>query len=371
VAEYTYLLSDLRTNAVLATLPLTQVSYDKRLNGVGTFSGSLPLGDARVAELDPFGSTQPGRTALFVDRDGVLDWGGILWTRRYDSASSALELQAQDFWSYLSHRIVIPRGSEPIPGQVTYDATWDEVAIARDLVGRMQELSGGDIGLQLAGSTSSGVTTNGYAFADNDHKPYAEAIQTIAQAQAGFDFGSDAIYDSAGNPQKFLTFSYPRRGATVASTGLVFELPGQILNYRWPEDATAMANSILVYGTGYGGTMATGSAADTAMVAAGYPLLEVSPSDKDVGDDATLAIFAQAYLAAYRQPVVLPELDVDPGQDPVLGAYTVGDECRVRILDRRFPEGIDEYFRIVQIKVTPQETQHELVTLTMGLVFGG
>jgi hypothetical protein len=371
VAEYTYLLSDLRTNAVLATLPLTQVSYDKRLNGVGTFSGRLPLGDARVAELDPFGSTQPGRTALFVDRDGVLDWGGILWTRRYDSAASALELQAQDFWSYLSHRRIIPRGSEPIPGQVTYTADWDEVAIARDLVSRMQELDGGNIGLQLAGSVSSRVSDSVYEFPDKEVVPYAEAIQTIAQVDNGFDFGSDAIYDSGGTPQKFLTFSYPRRGATVASTGLVFELPGQILNYRWPEDATAMANSILAYGTGTGGSMAIGSAQDTAMVAAGYPLLEASLPNKTVPDDPTLTAYATAYLAAHRQPVVLPELDVDPGQDPVLGAYTVGDECRVRILDRRFPDGIDEYFRIVQIKVTPQETQHELVTLTMGLVFGG
>lgn len=92
MATYIYLATDLRSGAVLAELPLTNVSLVRQLNGAGTFKAQLPLGDPNVAKIDPIGSTQPNRTAVWVDRDGALMGAGIIWTRKFTSDGGALDL---------------------------------------------------------------------------------------------------------------------------------------------------------------------------------------------------------------------------------------------------------------------------------------
>src|ERR1700758_54694 len=155
---YTFLFCDLMTNAVLAEIPLSQVSFENRLNDAGTFSGVLTLGDPRIAALDPFGSTQPGRTAIYVDRGGKLVWGGVLWTRRFDSNSKALQLSGNEFWSYFKSRLILANLTF-IGGSGASSVGDDQLAIARYLINQAQATAGGNIGGFAARSVQDAVVT--------------------------------------------------------------------------------------------------------------------------------------------------------------------------------------------------------------------
>src|SRR4029077_6407292 len=184
-------------------------------------------------------------------------------------------------------------------------------------------------------------------------------------------------------------FSYPRRGASALTTGLVFDLPGNVMGYRWPEDASRSGNNIVWSGRGSGGGMLLSSTADPSQLDGGYPLLELAVASKGQLLQAELDAFVSSQLtalkapvdlpeplcppplSALKAPVALPELDVNPAFDPVLGSYTVGDECRLVFRDVRFPNGLDAYFRIAGIKVTPQKPATEMVTLQLTNPFTG
>jgi hypothetical protein len=104
-AEYRYFLVDLLTNQTISVIPFTDVSYERALSKAGAFSGSIPVIDATNA-YDLYESTMPGKSCVFVLRNGVCVWGGIIWSRQYSPANKKLTIDASEFVSYLYHRVV-------------------------------------------------------------------------------------------------------------------------------------------------------------------------------------------------------------------------------------------------------------------------
>jgi hypothetical protein len=100
---YRYYTADLLTNEILAEIPFRSVSYERAIKSAGGFSGSIPVIDA-TKSMDIYESTMPGNTALFVVRNGVCVWGGIIWTRSYDVVGRVLQVSASEFTSYFYHR---------------------------------------------------------------------------------------------------------------------------------------------------------------------------------------------------------------------------------------------------------------------------
>jgi hypothetical protein len=149
---YTYLFCDLVTDQVIAELPLQQVTYETMLSGIGTLRAFVPLNDETLP-LDPIGSTVGGRTALYVDRDGVIVWGGIMWTRQL--AAGGITIQAAEFLSYYQRRYVtktlstFPRNLHGHPG-IRGPGGQRLYADQKFLCGRCFQYAGrpgGDIGL--------------------------------------------------------------------------------------------------------------------------------------------------------------------------------------------------------------------------------
>ena len=103
--EYKYFLCDLLTNRLLVEAPFRSVSYSRTLNDAGTFTGDLPV-IAETENLDIYNNTLPGKTALYVVRNGVCVWGGIIWNRTYSLIDKVISISASEFTSYLSHRVV-------------------------------------------------------------------------------------------------------------------------------------------------------------------------------------------------------------------------------------------------------------------------
>jgi hypothetical protein len=48
----------------------------------------------------------PGATAIYIERGGILVWGGILWTVDTDNSERKLNLGGEGFWSYFKHRTI-------------------------------------------------------------------------------------------------------------------------------------------------------------------------------------------------------------------------------------------------------------------------
>lgn len=102
-AEYRYFTTNLLSNDVLAEIPFKSVSYERALNSAGTFSGTIPVLPSNTG-MDLYNSTMPGKTGLYIVRDGVCVWGGIIWSRSYNVVDRSLNVNASEFTSYLYHR---------------------------------------------------------------------------------------------------------------------------------------------------------------------------------------------------------------------------------------------------------------------------
>lgn len=101
--KYRYFVADLLSNAVIAEIPFTGVSYERSLNSAGSFSGSIAVLD-RTAALSLYDSTLPGRTSLYVVRNNECVWGGIIWSRSYSAIEKSMNVNASEFSSYFHHR---------------------------------------------------------------------------------------------------------------------------------------------------------------------------------------------------------------------------------------------------------------------------
>src|SRR5437764_7624547 len=121
MAVYTYRAYDLMTGRFLMDLPVTSGSFTDALNDPGSADLTVAM-SYRVMQLvggayvDPgyllngfnwdidalLQATVPTRTALYIDRDGDLVWGGIIWTRR--PARDGMQITASGFLSYFDKR---------------------------------------------------------------------------------------------------------------------------------------------------------------------------------------------------------------------------------------------------------------------------
>lgn len=102
---YRYITADFLTGNILAELPATNVTYQRGLKTAGSFSGTVPImPGVNLTEL--YNNTIPGKTALYVLRDNVCVWGGLLWSREYDLIGRTLQISGSEFPSYFTKRLI-------------------------------------------------------------------------------------------------------------------------------------------------------------------------------------------------------------------------------------------------------------------------
>lgn len=101
--EYRYYVTDLLSNQVISEVPFRGVSYGRANVRAGEFSGTIPVIEA-TKSLNLYEATMPGRTGLYVMRNNVCVWGGIIWKRSYEASSRELSVSASEFISYFYHR---------------------------------------------------------------------------------------------------------------------------------------------------------------------------------------------------------------------------------------------------------------------------
>lgn len=356
---YRYFFANLLTNEIIAELPLTGVSFTQQLNQAGTLQGHLLLSGVATPEFNVSASTIPAKTAIYVDRDGILVWGGVIWNRTYYSAQQTLTITAREFESYFERR--------RITQTIDFDQV-DQLEIARTLIDDAQLVPYGDIGV-ITGSETSGVLVD-RVYYDYELKGVYPAIQDLSRAENGFDFNIQVSYDPiTEEPIKTLVLGYPRTGTVYSPTdpnAFVFIFPaGNIVEYEYPEDGSIAANSIYALGAGSNEGKEISNAVDATKYADGWALLEDQANYSDVIDTDLLDELALGQVNAVSYPPTTVKIVVPAYVSPEFGDYGIGDDARLIITDERFPTTLDAVYRIVALNVQPGEDGPERVTITL------
>ncbi|HEX5566747.1 MAG TPA: hypothetical protein VFY14_07445, partial [Streptomyces sp.] len=125
-------------------LPLTGVEFTRELNGPGSLTGTLA---PRFAAAHP-GVLTPGQTLLYVEADGLLRWGGIVWQAEPEADQYRIEAAG---WSSYLHRRHDLHGNLNGRGPYVYA---DPCQIIRDIWAYAQEQPDGDLGVAVDGTVS-------------------------------------------------------------------------------------------------------------------------------------------------------------------------------------------------------------------------
>lgn len=339
-------------------LPVDAFSWDVILNapGAATFmvplehSTSIPFLTGQLeASAHPDPDIGPARTALFVERNGDLVWGGVLWARRYDFAAGTVELNAEGWWSYIRRR------------HIRVDRTyvgWDQADLARDLVhlSNTSYSDGAYIGITVdTAGPDTGVTRDRtyYGF---ERKNIAEAVEQLAAVEDGFDWAVTTTWGPGGAPLVRFGITYPAGGRM---TDVVLELGTNVATLDVEEDATSMANVIDALGSGEGvdRLIWPHSEGDSR---GDYPRLEAAPVWADVVYITTLAGHAADELARRRRPLLSCRATLHSGADPGIGSFEVGDTVRVKA-----GRWVDADFRVVGLEAQVDENGDEEVSLDL------
>jgi hypothetical protein len=169
VTEYRYWFCDALTGQILDELPLDCQSYSQQINGVGTLTGTLALGDI-PAGIDWEGATQRKRTLLVVQRNDQYVWAGRIIKRRPTDGSTKVEVTAETLEGYLARRLILD--------DLTYTAT-DVFTIVRGILIYLQGVPGGDMQLETGSNLAGQVATVTY-LGDSTTRA-SEAIQRLAE----------------------------------------------------------------------------------------------------------------------------------------------------------------------------------------------
>ena len=389
---------DLVTAQPIDTLPYMGVSFGAPLNQPGSFSGSLPLAGLAVASLQQASATdappifsyqratQVSNTALFVDFNGELIWGGIIWTSSYDSADpqKMLKVGAMEFGSYFQQRLQAE----------DYSTTWTAPNPAADPMLIAQRILDdaiaagtifGGITLTLHPSGGEGGPTISPSYPGTSLQTIDSIVSILSQMgySVGFDYSFDVAYlPGTRTPGITLNIWYPRQGRSAADSQLL--LLSTDCTFTYPVDGTQQATSITETGSGADGL----EPATASTTLPDYPLLQRTFSRAQINDEGTLSNVTLGDLGLYCFPPVSPTFTVpvwmpDPvtGQVPPeaplqFGTFDRGDNFVFRVdpvagggmnVDPRFPEGCEFEWRINSWQCNVADKGLSTIVLTAGI----
>lgn len=346
MANYRVLYASLKTGTLHGELPVSNFEFDSVLNRPGACRGRVVL--EQVAAITD-ATFEPARTSLYVERDGTLLWGGILWTVQIDPVTSTLTFGAEGFHSYFTRRI--------LNTTKTYSSV-DQHDIARDLIDWAQSVSDGSIGVTTTDTNLSGVTRDRTYYGVEFHN-IGSLIENLAAVQNGFDFRYDTFYTSSGNIETAFRTIYP---ATGRATSHVFELGVNIDMLSLQVDGSVVANRVISFGKGQNNYQPQATVADASSLAS-TPLLDKVLSLRDVIEQDTVQARADWLLARSIEPTRRLQVEVHPNSVPSLGSYIVGDLVRIRG-DLTWTT-IDSQWRITSIAVSVDDKGNEIVRLSL------
>lgn len=349
---YRYFTVDALTNTIVAPeLPFGDVSYGPDLNGPGSFAGTLT---PRMVSEDP-GMLDPGNRCLFVERDGKIMWGGLVWTTTPQGASYAVE--AAGWSSYGQHRHDI---TGRLNGRGPYVYA-DPCQVIRDIWAYMQEQPDGDLGVVVDATTSkakAGTPASPLAFNWWDTPVLGEQVDNLCSGDDHPDYTDTSEWGSDGMPTRRVRLGYPRLGRR--RTDLSF-MTGQNIVASPPIAYSADDYAQVVIATGAGDGRAKARSIDA--VRNGRLRLEHVLDLSDITSTATLASRAREERIWRQQMGTVESLTIRDHPAAPIGSFDVGDDIRVTIHDQW--TDFDAWMRITGWQVRPGTGGDEQVDLSL------
>lgn len=393
---YRYFVTDLMTGEVVAEIPFTGVTYSRKVKKAGEFSGTASV---YGTDADLYAATRPGRSAIYVTRNEVAVWGGIIWSRSYSAVEKTIRVGAASFESYLHHRVMWESTS--------YANTSDQYSVVRSLLSNLavdfeqsdatadtrRRKNSSDLQIEvvpgLAGKTQDTQTISKGAF-----RTVGEFLEDYSDNLGGFEYRIDVEWVPATQRfRKLLVLAdtppsqKPMTDTTPAPmpglTDLVFEHPGSIINVSIEESAEDAATRYWVSGALPENlpedARYTGVWVNDAALNNGYPILDEVESGRhsEVSIAATLNSYAQRYGRQTAPPVATIDITVNGMMDPRLGTYNPGDYCRIMFHDDPYLQSFLAYMgtgtqgirkRIMGYSVTVPDVAEVPDTVTLSLL---
>lgn len=309
------------TGAWLATaLPVTDLSYGPELSGPGELSGTL---EPRLIASQP-GLVDPGTTFIYVESDGQIQWGGLIWDVRAKGSSYTIE--AASWSSYLQKRFDLD-GQHGGRGPYTYA---DRCQIIRNIWAYAQNVPDGDIGVTVDATTStSTVGTPADVWYSNawDLKSLGDQVDELVSDQATPEYTCTTTWNSnKSGVVKRIQLGWPRLGARRTD----IEFTSGVNIVEDPEESLSGDDyAQVVIGTGAG----DGSAKlrQISAVRNGRLRLEASAAFPEVNGNDVLKKRVE-WERAWRQSLgAVEKVTVRDTPAAPFGSWQVGDDVYVRI----------------------------------------
>ncbi len=378
--HYRYVAADLLTDDFIATLDLADVSYDRRIGEPGSFSATIPIPSATVADKvatiiprypDDL-STGPGRVVIHIYRNGIV-WGSyLIWSAGIgidDRGRLSARISGATLESYLDH--------VAIRDDLSFDDE-DQVEIGRALIDSMQEQTHADIGLTVEGDPSGVPRT--VAYLADEGSTYGDRLKELSELDDGFEWIIQTRDTGSGVRVRELQIAYPRLGST--ETEHVIAQPGNVVAFAEDIDATRGGTSVVVTGESAstdlsestGPTLSAPHDA-TAHFAAGWPRLDVSVQAHFERDTDTLDDYAARWIATNAGAVRVHQVTIRLDGDDLTPA-SLGDTARVVLVNNWWPRvdggaSFNRSWRIIGISVqATTRGQRETAQITFEEVAG-
>jgi hypothetical protein len=384
VAEYRYFVADLLTGSIIQELFITGVKWERKTVKPGAFSGTIPVDESQDV-FDIYNCTMPGKRALYVVRDDVCVWGGIIWGRSYSLKERRLNIDALEFTSYLYHRLFWTTMNFPTSGstitlyQLLYQIitemqldftgkTITENIGAPDFVTSDDSTLGesADVRITVDSSFSSSaynVTLDSQAIRGHEMHTIGDYLEKLAATGAPlsgstgvvrFDYYIECSYNSSTFKFDNVFRIFPiiadeRDPSGAVTTGLadllgptnlqagyfVFEHPGNIENITLNESSDSAATRTWSVDSGNdlgaGAARYYGSWSNTAYLNDNWPIIEKAHTDRDylvgAGGDAAMQPYAKAIGYREAPPIGTLQVSVNGSFLPEVGSYRPGDWC--------------------------------------------
>lgn len=349
-----FALADFVTGGPILDLPVMKgASWGAQLNRPDELSCKIDMRDPDALALDLHSASEPNKTIMLArtDDDVILAWGLIPDDgRSWDEDSKVLSLKATGIGSsYFGSCIIAPPSAltapltipdpgapglmRPNPALDTTISGFSHGTIMKKLVAQRLAFPGAPTVFDLP-PDEIGKRSQTWTLASM--KSIGSALDDLSKQEHGPDYAFDAQRGPDGLSLRYImrhgSEATPRIGADVGvwSLGPMSPITGLTV-----EDAVAAGASAAWMTAGkQAGAALISRARNTAMIAAGYPPLDVvDTSRSDVSVQATLDSYNAANIADASKTIKDLSFSVRADATPALGAYRPGDRVTLDVPD--------------------------------------
>ncbi|MEU3260935.1 hypothetical protein ABZ694_24635 [Streptomyces albidoflavus] len=319
-SRWRYFTRNALTGAVLhPALPLAEVEFGAELNGPGSLSGTL---SPRWVKANT-SALEPGLAEIYAEADGMLRWGGLIWT--VDPQDQEYRIEAASWSSYLNRR---HDHHGNLDGRAPY-VYQDPCRIIRDIWAYAQGQPDGNLGVVVDATTSNakaGTPAEPWRSYWYETPVLGDLMDNLVDEDAAPQYTNLCNYQTNGTIRKRLALGYPRLGAR--RTDISFRSGVNIVSA--PEvtySADEYANVIIATGSGEGSS--TRFAVDP--VRDGRLRLEHILALPTVNGVDVLGRRAAAERKRRQVMGEVTEITVRDHPHAPLGSWQIGDDVQVSV----------------------------------------